>query len=119
MGYYKNGALILNNIPDYTTELLKCQRYYTSTTGFFVGFGSSTDAFMFFVPLPVKMAKAPSVSVLSALGYFRQDSTHVITSIDETGVVYNNGVRVSGTGTGIENGKVGVVTGNLIIFSAE
>lgn len=119
LGYYKNGALVLNNIPDYTTELLKCQRYYVTTIGFFVGFGASTETFMCFVPLPVKMVKAPTVTVPSSFGYFRQDSSHVVTSIDDTSVVYSNGVRISGTGTGIENGKVGVITGTQFNFSAE
>lgn len=65
-----NGNWILNEIPDYATELLKCQRYFyqcsnlgkTSTNGVEVGYGVNTDWIAAGCHFPVTMRAIPTVT---------------------------------------------------------
>lgn len=61
-----NGVWILNEIPSFTTELLRCKRFFTQINGGSLfkradaGYNNST--FQFFVPVGVGMVANPSAS---------------------------------------------------------
>lgn len=61
-----NGVWVLNEIPSYTTELLRCKRFFTQINGGSLfkradaGYNNST--FQFFVPVGVEMVANPSTS---------------------------------------------------------
>lgn len=117
LAHQENGVWVLNEIPDYSEELSKCQRYYTVCGGFFPGYGYNASTFMASISLPVTMVKAPTVSA-SGTGYFIQDSGHSIASVSNTGVLFDNGVRISGSAT-VDANKMGFVSGLTITLSAE
>lgn len=68
LAHKEGDTWVLNEIPDYETELLKCLRYQYSPTFNSVGwctFGvcmcQGNNAIYTFVPLPVKMRVAPTI----------------------------------------------------------
>ena len=117
---YDNGNWILNAIPNYDIELMKCQRYYIKCNGFFPGYGSSATAFLVTIPTPTTMVSNPSITT-SGSGYFVQSTGHTITATSDSGVRFNDCVRFSGTcsGGGLNLNTSGVVSGLTVTLSAE
>lgn len=74
LAHQENGVWVLNEIPDYATELAKCQRYLRSIYGDFVGFGeASFDGGGNWIRLSIQnayMRAAPTVQDLS-VGWVR------------------------------------------------
>jgi hypothetical protein len=59
LAHLENGVWVLNEIPDYETQLLRCQRFYrvfTSTSTSTTGYGYSTNP----KNLRPEMRKTPS-----------------------------------------------------------
>jgi len=118
LAHQVESSWVLNEIPNYADELVKCQRYYIVCGGFFPGYGYNASTFMASISLPVTMVKAPTVSA-SGTGYFIQDSGHSIASVSNTGGLFDNGVRISGSATTVDVNKMGFVSGLTITLSAE
>lgn len=69
LAHQENGAWVLNEVPDYATELAKCQAYYIKTTlvseySCALGLGGTNPRFL--IPLPATMAKAPTFAKIGA-----------------------------------------------------
>lgn len=73
LAHEENGVWVLNEIPNYTSELLKCQRYYyalpkeASLEGFYYGNGMC-NAYSTF-PVPMRVTE-PSISWDTTKSYF-------------------------------------------------
>ena len=69
-----DGAWVLNEIPDYAEQELRCMRYLlrqkTTSKEMFAAMVGSTGRMYFSVPLPVPMRTAPAVTVLAAADLF-------------------------------------------------
>lgn len=61
------GNVVLNEIPNYETELAKCQRYQMELANAsgtnILGVGVAGTEMTFFVPLPVSMRASPAITV--------------------------------------------------------
>lgn len=117
LAHYENNAWVLNELPDFDTEILNCRRYYIAVGGTYAGFGTSASKFTAFLPLPVEMVKRPTVAT-SGSGYFMQDSGHSISNIDTTCTLTPTGVQITGDAV-VDVNKVGVVNGITFTLSAE
>lgn len=60
------GSWVLNEIPDYGSELAKCQRFYFEPCGtsgtLGLGLGGNNGSMIIYMPIPVTMRKTPSVT---------------------------------------------------------
>lgn len=66
LAHQEQGNVVLNEIPDYGTELTKCQRYYVPyAEGSLSGSLYGAQLLYFVVPVPVQMANNPTVGTLS------------------------------------------------------
>lgn len=117
LAHQVNGVWVLNEVPNYAEELIKCQRYYIKCDGFAPGAGISATSFYADIPIPVAMAKAPAVS-MNGNGYFLQTTSHNISGINTTSTMFSNAVRITGTAANVEVSAVGVVSGSITL-SAE
>ena len=92
------STLAMDIAPNYATELLKCQRYYLPIrqASRFIGTYISTTSVAFFVPTPVQMRVAPSVTGITKLGMGVSSGALNTTSITSQTGQYNapNGVGV-------------------------
>lgn len=69
LAHQENGVWVLNEIPNYTNELAKCQRYYIrfekySTSGWIT---SSAKSYQMHINLPVTMASTPTPTMTKYL----------------------------------------------------
>ena len=60
------GSWVLNEIPDYGSELAKCQRFYFEPCGtsgtLGLGLGANNGNMIIYMPIPVTMRTSPSVT---------------------------------------------------------
>lgn len=80
------STLAFDTAPDYTTELLKCQRYFyriTSATQCYIGMAgnTSTNLAYWFVNLPTPMRTAPTISTGGTIKLIKGTTEVVVTSI--------------------------------------
>ena len=103
-----NGEWVLNEIPNYSEELAKCQAYYIKTplvSEYPCSLGSGGTNPRFFIPLPVTMAKTPTFSRIGADPFvFGVGSNAVIVGSSSSAIqisggfsaaLFPNGVRVT------------------------
>ena len=117
------STLHLDIAPDYTTELLKCQRYFlaiTAENNAPVGLGLATSAADFYasVPIPTPMRSTPSLSY-SGNAYILQGATPYSTTNIEFSILSSNYLQVVVTSSGLTTGQVGMLcggSGGLKIF---
>lgn len=72
LAHQENGVWVLNEIPDYATELAKCQAYYIKTSAvseYSCSLGLDGSNPRITIPLPVTMAKAPTFTKSGADGF--------------------------------------------------
>ena len=69
LAHQENGVWVLNEIPNYALELLKCQRYQFDIIGNFIGtfsdiaIGTTNNGIAeFIIPLPTRMRARPSLN---------------------------------------------------------
>ena len=78
LAHFNGTNWVVNEVPDYTEELLKCQEYYIhaaiKSTAFAGVITSDGTGFRFFIPLPVMMRSKPTVNIPGAIGIFRYDA---------------------------------------------
>ena len=64
LAHQKNGAWVLNEIPDYGQELAKCQRYYQVRTGWhYLCKSGSADNQQVSWDFPVEMRATPTITI--------------------------------------------------------
>lgn len=118
------STLHLDVAPDYTTELLKCQRYFLCveglTNGAILGLGTPNSATTMYaaVPLPTPMRATPTLSYTGTGHILQGGSTMALTNItiDTISNVYAQIIVVS---SGLTIGQVGILrasSGGLKIF---
>ena len=103
VAHQENGTWVLNEVPNYHTELAKCQAYLYpfSFAAFCLGTtGASHTNPVFYVPTPVPMAKNPTtqnsitVNIQYATGYVNT----VVLTVTQCNAD-DGGVRITTTGT--------------------
>lgn len=128
LAHQENGVWVLNEIPDYTAELTKCQRYLRVTgyganfTAVF-GVGASTTQINAFFPFP-NMVGSVNISPDGGSNWkcAKYDGTAISLSKIEPFFTSHSEVGVKFTGTGITaNATYIIYTGSStkVIFSAE
>ena len=81
------STLALDVAPDYTTELLKCQRYYfrnTSTENYAhiaIGTAMSTTSVYIVLPIPVPMRTTPTFAYAGSLSFMTNGSDVSVSSV--------------------------------------
>ena len=123
-----NPVWVLNEIPVYSEELAKCQRYQwvVGPGPCALGFGQAMDAnnVMAIMNAPVTFCKSPGVSLLRGSAFFRNGTVTIESSaITEQPTAYDmNPVHVAfGTTGGLTPGapyEVYLTSGSKIIFDA-
>lgn len=106
LAHQENGAWVLNEIPNFETELAKCQRYYinikhpSNTDGLYlVGNAFSSQKAVLFLPLPVNMRTLP-VASNALISNAKQNGTTLATKPTiAVGGFYPNGITLIATGT--------------------
>ena len=101
--------------PNYTTELLKCQRYFlaiTAENNAPVGLGLATSAADFYavVPIPTPMRSTPSLSYLGN-AYILQGATPYSTTNIAFSILSSNYLQVYVTSSSLTTGQVGMLRG--------
>ena len=99
LAHKEGDTWVLNEVPDYATELAKCQRYQLliSTNSEFIGrtYGSDATKVSGFIPTPVTMRAIPTISLLDNTtitcwnGSRQAASSHTVLGFA------NNGVAIS------------------------
>lgn len=119
------STLALDELPpDYTTELLKCQRYLKvyDSGAFFPGFANNSTSARIVVTFPVEMRATPTLTWTSSIRVVFANSG----GSDVTALTIGDGVRQSvnliATTTGLTAGQgvnMKTYSGGQMIFSAE
>lgn len=115
-----NGVWTLNEIPSYTTELLRCKRYFTQINGGTVFKRADTvygtTKFQFFIPVGVEMVQNPSV--VGTPKIYKVDTASNLTEVSNftfTYVTMSNGtiriIATNGNGHGISDAVIGLAEG--------
>lgn len=131
LAHQENGVWVLNELPDYAEELAKCQRYYLRITNasasipVATGYASTANSTtpVFYLPTPVPMAKAPTVSFTGNIGVYPPNSAGIVLSSITRAFLISTGVALLTeiTSAGPQGG--GYVlrpsTGTVIELSAE
>lgn len=114
----ENGKWILNEIPDYTAELLKCQRYQvelmgtgSSTGGVGVGIAQGTTSAIVLITLPNHLAKTPTIVWNGSMSLWDGENYIAATAINMS---RRNGNRILVTvgATGLTQGKAYILRAN-------
>ena len=121
---------VLNEIPDYAEQLMKCQRYYQrygnaqSYRVFAIGYMQSDTSARFFLPLSVPMVRKPTATVHGTLYFnYGENSNRIAITFNDSAV--NNWddhqVFLSGTtGSSVSVGTVGeIMSQNTTVESIE
>lgn len=82
----ENGAWVLNEIPDYATELLKCQRYLhiadldspTAIVGFGIAISETSARILYY--FPAEMVKVPSLQYTAGFSMRSGATGSIVTS---------------------------------------
>lgn len=115
-----NGVWTLNEIPFYTTELLRCKRYFTQINGGTVFKRADTvygtTKFQFFIPVGVEMVQNPSV--IGTPKIYKVDTASGLTEVSGFTFTYatmsNGTVRIiatKGNGHGMSDAVIGLAEG--------
>lgn len=102
LAHEENGVWVLNEMPNYTEQLLRCQRYQmkTSNASRWVRAARITsDAIFFFLPLPTQMASNPAIVDSSAL-MVKNMSGQEQTGFTFSATAQNDAIRIQATKTG-------------------
>lgn len=70
LAHKENGAWVLNDIPNFAEELLKCQRYFVRISGYYTAHQTASAAVPYDVsiPFPVQMRAVPTISNATYVG---------------------------------------------------
>ena len=122
------STLAYDTAPDYTTELLKCQRYFfrincTPANAYIsVGMNDETDYARYIIPLPTPMRTNPTLSYAGAF-YVRDNGWRTVNSLDVGNNVYQNAVLLIANASNITGYAVSRLisdtAGGYIDLSAE
>lgn len=115
LAHQENGVWVLNEIPDYTLELAKCQRYYLSDVGKICPCYCFSTSLFVKISTPTPMRANPIANVINH-GYVIGMSADLsaATSIN-TLSANNDGVVLRYSGTGATSGSTGVTDGTISI----
>lgn len=99
--------------PNYTTELLKCQRYFVAVNApsdGLIGFGNPNSATTIFagIPLSTPMRTNPSVSSTGTANVIQGGTANAITNVTFS-VLSSNYVQVVFTSSGMTVGAIGSI----------
>lgn len=120
LAHKEGDTLVLNEIPDYATELLKCQRYQlaviesTGAYGGIIGYGrvQIATACWVFIPTPIKMRTVPSLVFNSGSPTNMQiainGTLYKVTAVTAI-VLRENGVLVNVTSSNMPVSHAGMV----------
>lgn len=97
LAHKEGNTWVLNEIPDYATELLKCQRYFLGGNLRAFPISTTIDAAFGFIPTPVSMRALPTISGTSKL--YTVDGTNQIAGTVSAEYLSSNGIGVRFTGT--------------------
>lgn len=115
----EDGSWALNEIPSYTEQLSRCQRYLIPLSSYQCPASKlETNAILFFVPLPVTMRLLPTIrqngfQVLSKSGEVQTGFTFSVSSLRSNGVI----ISAAKTGHGMTDAVLNA--GTLSLLSAE
>lgn len=117
-----NGVWTLNEIPSYTTELLRCKRYFTRINGGTVFKRADTvygnTKFQFFIPVGVEMVQKPSA--VGTPKIYKVDTASGLTEVSgftfDYANISNGTVRIIATkggtgGHGMSDAVIGLAEG--------
>lgn len=115
------STLASDTVPNYATELLKCQRYYitsgTAGTSAY-GFTASTTKGYIYIPTAVKMRATPTAESLSGHIYFNGDDL-TISSYQVVGAKVNSVQLEINVASGLQASNTLVVSNLLFALSAD
>lgn len=122
------STLALDTAPDYTTELLKCRRYYLrikaidGNTGFGLCDCYNTTEASLVLPIPTEMRARPTVSSSGTIRIFSNGSDHTVTSVT-FGNQSTTSINLVLTSSGLTADSIGLVrlatAGDYIALDAE
>ena len=122
------STLHLDTAPDYTTELLKCQRYCyvvdsIANAGIALGSANASTTCFFLMPLPVKMrTNTPTLTYTGASNIIQGGSAYAVTGIT-IGLCTNYQVQFIASSSGLTVNALGFLKGGAggckIVISAE
>lgn len=123
LAHKENGVWVLNEIPDYGEQLMRCLRYYivTGANHFFSGWCTTTEKFWTHIPTPVPMRAIPAISVIkpgniifgtSGANFATSANQYEIESADAAGI--KMAVNIAGLTLG-----AGVLCDGKYAFSAD
>lgn len=75
LAHQENGVWVLNEIPNYSEELAKCQRYYRKILALYYNVLGRTDTSSLYLSFPFEMARTPSA--ISSIGLYFANVTTV------------------------------------------
>lgn len=102
LAHEENGIWVLNEMPNYTEQLLRCQRYQMKTgnaSRWVRAARITSDAIFFFLPLPTQMASNPAIVDSSAL-MVKNMSGQEQTGFTFSATAQNDVIRIQATKTG-------------------
>lgn len=114
-----DGSWALNEIPSYTEQLSRCQRYLIPLASYLCPAARlGANEILFFVPLPVTMRTLPAIKqngfqVMSKTGGAQTGFTFSVSSLRSNGVIIN----AAKTGHGMTDAVLSA--GTLSLLSAE
>lgn len=130
LAHKEGDAWILNEIPDYTTELLKCQRYlYVANSSgkqyYALCSASAISENEYIFDSPIKnMRSKPSILLNGTWNVDRPGVQSFMVSSLNSDWIGNDGsgnftAAITGSNTSLISGKLSTSTGGKIIFSSE